>query len=108
MDHRDILAIEGEWQDNLRHTETIVLALKFMQEACGITFVHRRAPTRDAFLQYLDWGVQEKFRLLYLAGHGTKGELNLEAGFCHRIKLSGNPYFYHHDPTHRSQEFQKS
>jgi hypothetical protein len=80
MNQRDILAIEGEWQDNLRHTESVVSALQFLQQIDRIkNFVHRRAPTREAFLQYLDWGVAEGYRFLYLAGHGSKGELGLGA-----------------------------
>jgi hypothetical protein len=76
---RDILAIEGEWQDKLRHTESVASALRFLQEIGSINFVHRRAPTREAFLQYLDWGVDQGYRFLYLAGHGVKGALELGA-----------------------------
>lgn len=77
MNPRDILAIEGEWQDNLRHTETVASALRFLREVSSIDFVHRRAPTREAFLQYLEWGATEKFRILYLCGHGSEGGLEL-------------------------------
>lgn len=88
MIQRKILAIEGEWQDNLRHTETAASALRFLQELDRIEFVHRRTPTREAFLQYLDWGVDEGYRFLYLAGHGDKGELKLGADFITLKHLS--------------------
>lgn len=78
MNTRDILAIEGEWQDdNLRHTENVASALRFLQEVSGIDFVHRRVPTREAFLKYLEWGTAAKFRILYLCGHGYEGGLVL-------------------------------
>ena len=77
MHARKILALEGEWDKKLTHTESVAPALQFLQQVYEIPYVHRRVPTKDAFLHYLDWGVKEGFRILYLGGHGEKEGLHM-------------------------------
>lgn len=88
MYKRTILAIEGEWADDLWHTDTVAPALQFLQQVCDIDYVHRRVPTKEAFLQYLDWGAREQFRILYLAGHGDVSGLYLGAAENGEVTLT--------------------
>ena len=77
MNIRNILALEGEWDDSIKDTKSVAPALQFLQQVRLIDFVHRRVPTKEAFLHYLNWGVEERFRIFYLAGHGSPNSLQV-------------------------------
>ena len=51
MNIRNILALEGEWDDSIKDTKSVAPALQFLQQVRLIDFVHRRVPF---FTQGLD------------------------------------------------------
>lgn len=78
---KKIFALEGEWATRLKHKETVLPALQFLEQSGGIEFVHRRVAVKAAFFDYLNWALDEsmqEYSIIYLGGHGESSYLYLK------------------------------
>ena len=74
-----VYCLEGDWEVDLRNQSSINAALMFLQQNCGIKFIHRDCGTRENLEYYLSKWKQKKYAdysICYLAFHG-KPELIL-------------------------------
>lgn len=81
---KKIFALEGEWAKGLKHKETVLTALQFLEQSGGIEFVHRRVAVKAAFFDYLDMALSksmQKYSIIYLGGHGATNCLYLKSEY---------------------------
>ncbi len=87
LDAPGLLTIEGMWGPDFAHQETVrPLAELLRVTAQASTCPVRDAATREELSSYLAlWTRSEDLRVLYLACHGSRGEISLDG--THAIAL---------------------
>ena len=77
---KHIFCIEGNWTNNLRDKATIETALDFLRANVDIDFIRKNCAGKEDFTTYLKISFErryKKFRIIYLAFHGSPGKLHL-------------------------------
>ncbi len=77
---KHIMAIEGEWSENLNSKETIKSALDFLNENGKIESIFRKVSSQEALYNYLDKVLQsryKKYAIIYLSFHGTVNNIQI-------------------------------
>lgn len=79
----NVLAIEGEWYDNLKRKETIKSTLSLLEEVCDLKYIYRQVNTSDGLLNYLKESRKncyQKYDIIFLAFHGTRKDIEIATG----------------------------
>lgn len=75
--------MEGDWDDSLRNSRSILPALHLLEQNVGVEYIHRTCGTIEEFnfriQEYLSkaHNSYKGFEILYFAFHGEKGVINL-------------------------------
>lgn len=80
MTRNGVLCVEGDWEDSLVRTRSLIPVLQLVKSQSNIPFIHRTASTRDEFRRVIEeWAKAKynKFPILYLGFHGSPGALQI-------------------------------
>lgn len=79
MDYKkNIFTLEGEWNENPEDKSSVIDMLRFLKNIFGIDYFHRRVATKEEFFYHLENTSNDKYDIIYLPFHGSKGLLSLE------------------------------
>lgn len=71
-----VFCLEGDWEENLKIHSSVSASLVFMEQNCGIKYIHKHCGTKDSLGYYLKKYKQKKYKdysILYFAYHGKPG-----------------------------------
>lgn len=80
MARNGILCLEGDWEQGLKRTRSLVPVLELVQSQWGVPFIYRTASTRDEFRAVIQEWLKAKYKtypVLYLGFHGLPGTLQI-------------------------------
>lgn len=80
MARNGILCLEGDWEQGLKRTRSLVPVLELVQSQWGVPFIYRTASTRDEFRTVIQEWLKAKYKaypILYLGFHGLPGTLQI-------------------------------
>lgn len=77
---KHIYCLEGDWDADLRNQSSIHAALLFLQQNCGIKFIHKHCGTKESLAYYLKkWGQKKysSYSICYLSFHGEPDNIHI-------------------------------
>ncbi len=78
MTRNGILCLEGDWDEGLKRTHSLIPVLELVKSQWKIPYIHRTASTRDEFRAVVKEWLKSKYNnypILYLGFHGKPGNL---------------------------------
>jgi len=75
-----VLCLEGDWEEGLIRSRSLLPVLQLIKSQSNIPFIHRTASTRDEFRRVIaEWAMAKyaKYPILYLGFHGAPGGLHI-------------------------------
>ena len=77
---KHVFCLEGDWEDDLKKKSSVNASLVFMEQNCGIKYIHKHCGTRDGLEYYLKKYKQKKYKdysICYFAYHGQPGMIDV-------------------------------
>jgi hypothetical protein len=76
--NKEVFCLEGDWNKNLKHQNSVLEVLTFLKKNRDIDYIHRHCGTRENVAYYLkQWQLKryKDYSILYIAFHGKPNQI---------------------------------
>jgi hypothetical protein len=78
--NKHVFCLEGDWEDDLRDKSSVTASLDFLQQNCGINYIHKHCGTKENLQYYLKLWKNKRYKdytIAYFAFHGHPEQIKI-------------------------------